>query len=545
MIPGLFAMVARLRPARAAVTAGSNAADPSADAAGRSKADPAEGRVAAENVGAALSLAPPVDERRRFAFNAAAGAVANVVKVVVQLVLLPVMARLLGPAEFGLFALALPTVTFFITMADGGLGASLARERETSTAVWSTAFWALLSSCSLLALLTVAGGFVLGALSHQPRLPGIMTFLSLSLPMLAFTALSAARLVRRGNLVVHSIADTAATISGAAAAVGLALAGAGVWALAVQFVLGSAVSCLIISGAAFERPTLEFRPAALKAHAVTGGTLIGSRLSDLLGRQAENLLFGRLFGAAALGSYTFANQTSRFLCEAAGNPLWGALYSHALRGEERAVASLHGTLSRLLAWALFPVSALLAASAPQVFDLVLGPQWAAAALLVRILVPFYALSTIATQCSAVLLARGRNRPLFWGMTGLSAGRLLAVALGPWVGPTGIAWGIDVVGIAYAAAMFSAAGASSGDSAWSLARELLSPMAAAVLGGTVCHILLAQQPESFAWTAICLIFGASSYMLCLILLQGRRLVADASAIRRVVFAQRRASIGYRA
>ena len=34
---------------------------------------------------------------------------------------------------FGLFALALPTVVFFITLADGGLGASLAREREAWT----------------------------------------------------------------------------------------------------------------------------------------------------------------------------------------------------------------------------------------------------------------------------------------------------------------------------------------------------------------------------------------------------------------------------
>ena len=469
--------------------------------------------------------------------NAAAGAVANVAKIAVQLVLLPVMARLLGPSEFGLYALALPTVVFFTTLADGGLGASLAREREESTEVWSTAFWALLASCTLLALLTVGGGFVLADLSGQPRLPGLMALLSLSFPLLALTALPAARLVRRGNLVVHSVADIASTLAGAVAAVGLALAGAGAWALAVQYVLGWAVSCLVLNAAAFERPTLEFSLASLRTHVATGGTLIGSRLSELLGRQAENLLFGRLFGAAALGSFTFANQASRFLCEAAGNPLWGALYSHALREEARAVTSLHGTLSRLLASALFPASALLAAAAPQIFDLVLGPRWAAAALLVQILVPFYALNAVAAQCGAVLLAGGRNGALFWVLTVLSAGRILAFLLGPRAGAAGVAWGIDLANLVYAAAMFSAVGVANGAGAWPLTRELIAPLAAAALGGAICHVLIASQPESVAWMAVSLASGGGAFLLGMTVLQGRRLMADAFAIRRVVLARR--------
>ena len=308
---------------------------------------------------------PPVDERRRFAFNAAAGGAANLVKIGIQLLLLPVMARLLGPAEFGLYALALPTIFLFTTLAEGGLGASLAREKETETAIWSTAFWALLASCTLMGVLAIGGGFVLATISGQSRLVGLMALLSLSFPLLALTALPAARLVRRGNLVIHSVADLAATLIGAGAAVSLALLGAGAWALAIQYVLGWTVTCAVMNAAAFERPTLEFRLASLKSHAVTGGSLIGSRLAELFGRQIENLMFGRVFGAANLGSYTFSNQVSRFLCEAAGNPIWGALYSHALREDARAVEPLHATLSRLLASALFPASALLAAAAPR------------------------------------------------------------------------------------------------------------------------------------------------------------------------------------
>jgi PST family polysaccharide transporter len=486
----------------------------------------------------AVPASPPVDERRRFAFNAAAGGAANLVKVGVQLLLLPVMARLLGPAEFGLYALALPTISFFTTLADGGLGASLAREKETETAVWSTAFWTLLASCTLMAVVAIGGGFVLADVSGQPRLAGIMALLSLSFPLLALTALPGARLVRRGNLVVHSVADLVSTTIGASAAVGLALLGAGAWALAFQYVLGWSVTCLILNAAAFERPTFEFHLAALKPHAATGGSLIGSRLSELFGRQVENLLFGRVFGAANLGSYTFANQVSRFLCEAAGNPIWGALYSHALREDARSIEPLHATLSRLLASALFPVAALLAASAPQVFDVVLGSRWAPAAAIVQIVVPFYALNVVAAQCGALLLANGRSGSLFWALSGLSAGRIVAVAVGGFLaGPLGVAGGRGAANTAYAAAMFAAIGPVTGTRPWSLLSALLPCLAASTVAGVVCHTLIGLRPEGLAWTVASVGLGGVTFLAALMMLQGRRIIADAFAIRRVVFSRR--------
>jgi len=78
------------------------------------------------------------------AFGAIAGGVVNILKAVLQLLLLPVMARLLGPNEFGLYALALPTISLVTLLADGGLGNTLVREEESSTLVWSSAYWALL-----------------------------------------------------------------------------------------------------------------------------------------------------------------------------------------------------------------------------------------------------------------------------------------------------------------------------------------------------------------------------------------------------------------
>lgn len=58
----------------------------------------------------------------RLALGAMASGAVSFAKVALQLLLLPVMARLLGPNEFGLYALTLPTVSLVGLLADEGLG---------------------------------------------------------------------------------------------------------------------------------------------------------------------------------------------------------------------------------------------------------------------------------------------------------------------------------------------------------------------------------------------------------------------------------------
>jgi PST family polysaccharide transporter len=153
--------------------------------------------------------ATPVSNRK-LAFGAIASGTVSLIKVGLQLLLLPVMARLLGPEEFGIYALALPTVSFVALLADGGLGATLAREPETSSLVWSSAFWFLVFTGFALALGASAFGVLLAELVHQPRVSAMIALLSLSLVFLVLSVPAGARLTRRRNLGVGAAAELTA-----------------------------------------------------------------------------------------------------------------------------------------------------------------------------------------------------------------------------------------------------------------------------------------------------------------------------------------------
>jgi O-antigen/teichoic acid export membrane protein len=484
-------------------------------------------------IGPESDPAAPLFGGRKLALGAIASAAVNLAKVGLQLLLLPVMARLLGPEEFGLYALVLPTITFVTVLADGGLGATLARESESSSLVWSSAFWLLLLTGSGLAIGASIFGVLFGYLVGQPRVPAMVAVLSLSLVFLVLSVSPAARLNRRKNLSMAAAADLLANLIGAAIGVAMALKGAGAWSLVAQYVATYGTRSLVLNAAAFRMPAFEFSLAAVRPHMVSGGIMIGARLTDLAGRIAENTLVDRAFGTALLGSYTFANQISKFAGESVGSVTWVALYVQSLTSDKASIVELHRQLSRLLCAILFPATLLAAAAAPELIDFLLGPKWIGLTFLLRVLLPLSALTMVANQIGAILLANGRFEIQFWCTAGNSLGRVLAVAAGPWIGLSGTVYGLAIVTLLYFAAMLILSEPVTGSRPLPLLRGLVGPAISSLVAAAACMASLQAFPASLGWTLASLFFGLGIFALCMLLVDRKGLIEDWQAIRRLV------------
>lgn len=470
---------------------------------------------------------------RRVAVGAMASSAANVIKAALQVLLLPVMARLLGPEEFGLYALAMPTVTLVALLADGGLGASLARENESSSLVWSTAFWALLLLGLLLAISTSMFGVLLGYLSHQPRLAGLIALLSLSLIFLTMSVVPSARLARRRNLQVGAASDMASTLIGSAVAVVLAFHGAGAWSLAAQYVAIYAVRAIILNAAAFHFPRLEFSLRVLRPHLATGGILVASRIFEYSGRISENFLIGRIFGTATLGSYTFANQISKFSADTVGNVVWAAIYVQALTSEKAKIVVLHRRLCRLLGVLLFPATFLAAAAAPELISFTLGPKWEGLSFLLRLFFPLYAVNAICGQTGPVLLAYGRFDIAFWCMVGLSCGRALAVALGAWIGFSAAIYCVVAVTLLFNAAMLIFPADATGCRPLPILIDQIRPVLSSLVAAGSYLALIDLIPLSLLSLSTCLGIAFLAYALCMFVTDRKGLNEDWAGIRQVL------------
>jgi O-antigen/teichoic acid export membrane protein len=470
---------------------------------------------------------------RRVALGAIATGAVNIIKVVLQLLLLPVMARLLGPDEFGLYALALPTISLFGLLADGGLGATLAREHEASSLVWSSAFWALLTMGILLAAISSLFGSLLGYLANQPRLPGMIALLSLSLVFLTMSVIPGARLARRKQLSVGAGAELISTVAGAVTAIVMAWYGAGAWSLAVQYVVTYACRAIILNIAGFHFPRAKFSFAALRPHLISGGIMIATRFTEYAGRVGENFVFDRIFTTQLLGNYTFANQVAKFATDAGANVVWAALFVQALTGDREKIAVLHRRLCRLLGITLFPTMFLAAAAAPELVDILLGPKWTDLAFLLRIFLPLLSFSVICAQAAPILLAYGRFDIQFWCIFGLSVGRVLAVVLGFWIGLDGTIYGIVAVTLGFCAAMLIVPSRITGCLPLPMLAGLVLPFLSSLVAVGVFFAIANGHTMDTLRTFIALGAGFLAYLAVMFAVDRRNLLQDWVSIRAIL------------
>ena len=77
----------------------------------------------------------------KIAFSTAAMSSVNVLRLLAQLFVLPLLARRLSQADYGVVGLAMPFLTFALMIADAGVGMSLVRSSASRRGVWSTCFW--------------------------------------------------------------------------------------------------------------------------------------------------------------------------------------------------------------------------------------------------------------------------------------------------------------------------------------------------------------------------------------------------------------------
>lgn len=430
---------------------------------------------------------------RRLAANLVSGISTNLVRVLVQLIMLPLMARLLGPAELGLYALAMPMINFVLLLSDAGIGDSLAKERSASGLVWSSAFWGLLVIGCLSAAGIYGASFIIAEATRQPRLPEIILPLSVTLVLVAVTIVPSALMVRGGNMVPGAVADMAGNLMGAVAGIACALMGWGVWALVAQYVTGYVVRAIGYNIAQPFLPRMEFSARSLLSHTGMGGQILGGRLMELAVSMFERSRVSLKLGPAAVGGYTNANQIGFFTSNAVGSPMWANLYYVALHKKPGEVVAAFVRSHRLFALLVFPAATVLALDAPTIVPLLLGPEWSASIGSIMVMVLTAPFGNLAVLHSAILYARGLGRYVLLGQAGALLFRVGVVVFWWRYGILGLSIGLGASSVAYYVATSLLFSPIIGNRARDLFAVAAAPLLASAAAGALLWRMQGSEP----------------------------------------------------
>ncbi len=263
-----------------------------------------------------------------------------------------VMARLLAPADFGVFAAVTAYTALLLRQAQFGIPESLIRTRSPDGHALSAAFWWMEAFAGLAAAVAAGLAVALAPLYDDGRFVAVMLAVSATFFLMPFSATAGAWL--RHQMRYREIARVSVilSLSGAAIGVAAAAAGAGVW----SFVVAAWVNGTL--GAWLYLRVSGWRPGRPRLRWVDIAPLVGygwkmhlNNMLDLASRRVDRMLLGALAGSHALGVFNRAAQSGRMpVAEIAGR-LYQAMFSALSRAQESGAAQA-GMLNRKMLFAL-------------------------------------------------------------------------------------------------------------------------------------------------------------------------------------------------
>lgn len=295
------------------------------------------------------------------------------------------LARLLGPQEFGLFAVAM--VALLAVLSFNELGVSLAIVRWPGEPGQIAPTVATISMAS--SVLVYAGCFLgapaFAAAMGAPEATGVIRLLTVNVLISGLVAVPAALLQRAFRQDRKMIVDQVNNWGGALISIALAVGGMGALSLAIGRLAGAGASGVLFLVFSPEPLRFGFDAASARALLRFGLPLAGSSIVVFAVAGVDQLIVGNVLGATALGFYVLAFNLSSWPVAMFSQPVRNvapaafARLQHDLPAMRRTFLSTAG----LLAGLTLPVCLLLSGAAQPLIRLVYGAAWepASAALL--------------------------------------------------------------------------------------------------------------------------------------------------------------------
>ncbi len=329
-------------------------------------------------------------------------------RLVMQLGLTAILARLLGPEPFGIVGMALTVVGIVGLVVDQGLTSAMIQRPELTARQVQTAFTRLLVVSVLAASICAIGAPAIARFFREPGLVLPMAVLSLAFIPAALSSVSIALLRRQLRIRALQVVNVAAYAAGyGLLALPMALLGFGLWSLVTASLVHLTLMAIVYYA-------LTRHPVGLARGGTGGLSRFGTRAAaaGLLSWVSETfpgMLIGRTLGATNLGVFNAAFNLARTPATAIATGGLEMLFASGARADQSATFRLRAlkTGLGLVGLVSLPAFATLAAIPETMVIVLYGPKWTAAMPLLPPLALAMPPLMLAGVAGAMLAAMGR------------------------------------------------------------------------------------------------------------------------------------------
>lgn len=364
----------------------------------------------------------------------------------IRLAALMILARLLGPKDFGLVGMVTAFTGVLNLFRDFGLSSAAIQRATVTKEQVSTLFWINMLVGLVLGIFSVVMAPAIALLYHEPRLVWVTIVLAFGFVFNAAGVQHSAILMREMRFTALATINTISLFVGSAIAIAGAKMGYGYWALVAMTVTVPLAATVGFWMATAWVPGMPQRQTGMRSMMRFGGTITLNGLVAYIAYNAEKVLIGRFWGADAIGlygrAYQIVNIPTDNLNTAIGEVAFSAL--SRLQGDAQRFRSYFLKGYALVLTLTIPITLICTVFAKDVILVVLGPKWLEAVPIFRLLGPTILVFALINPMGWVLWSLGLVRKSLKIALVFAPIMIVGYIIGLSYGPKGVAFAYSSV-----------------------------------------------------------------------------------------------------
>jgi PST family polysaccharide transporter len=372
--------------------------------------------------------------------------VGNIARQIFQVLSLVIMARLLSPEDFGIFAILMIFVAFFNIFASMGTSQAIIHLDSPSQGILSSIFYFNFVVGLFLFVLLYVLAWPISAFFTNPDLVHYLQWIGLNFIIGALSLVQKV-LLEKQMLFKRVVAiETIALALSFFVGITAAFYGYGVYSLIIMTLSGSAILTIGLWFSGHWRPSLSFDFQDIKLIWNYSFNLTSFSFINYFARSADQFLIGKFIGASSLGMYSLAYKIMLYPLDNISRVIVRVLFPafSEIKHDNTRFKNAYIKAISFIALVTFPLMMGLLATANTFVAVAFGDKWIGMATLLMILAPIGMMQSIVTTVGSIYMAKGNTGLMFK----IGAVNAVITVLSFIVG---LPYGVEGVAIAYALA----------------------------------------------------------------------------------------------
>ena len=401
-----------------------------------------------------------------------------------------VLARLLLPGDFGVVAMVAPITGFILIFQDLGLNQAVVQSRSVSDGQVNALFWWNVVASCVIAVAFVAISPLVSLFYGDNRAGQMAAFAGIPVIINGLGLQHAALLNREMRFFGIAAAEIANSLVTIIAMTILAVLLRNYWALFLGPVAGTIASTVVLWRNSPWRPQIRARLDEARDLLSFGANIAGFNLFNYIGRNADNVLIAKLWGAAELGLYDRCYRLMMFPLQTINGPLARVMLPSLsrLRDEPDQYRRVYITAINTLTAFAVPGAVTAALCSGEIIEILLGKRWAGAEAIFFWLGLASVIQPVANATGWLFVSSGRAKEMMhWGLIS-TAVQITGFAIGVQYGAVGVATSYFLTQLLRVPFLFAWSTRTTPVKARDLFASLLPPIAAgAILAPAVIEL----------------------------------------------------------